>query len=134
MSESEIADVAASFQEAIVDVLVEKIVRAVRRTGVKRVAIGGGVSANLRLAEKIGRWAGGEGVHFYEPPERILCLDNAAIVAGFAYRKLKAGLTEQLDLDVSARFAFRVPQSRVRAPGGKCFGDCVCGGCLFQWW
>jgi tRNA A37 threonylcarbamoyltransferase TsaD len=45
-------------------------------------------------------------VHFYEPPEKILCLDNAAIVAGFAYHKLKAGLTDTLDCAVSARAQF----------------------------
>ena len=107
LTEPEIADVAASFQEAIVDVLVEKIARAVRRTGVKRVAIGGGVSANLRLREKIGGWAKSAGVHFYSPPAVILCLDNAAIVAGFAYHKFRAGLVEELDFGVSARAHFR---------------------------
>jgi len=103
LTDSDVRDVAASFQEAVVDVLVEKMARAVRMTRVKRVAIGGGVSANLRLREKIDRWAESEGVRFYEPPEKILCLDNAAIVAGFAYHKLKAGLTEKLDFGVSAR-------------------------------
>jgi len=106
LCEKEIADVAASFQEAVADVLVEKLRRAVKKTGVERAAIGGGVSANKRLTEKITQWAEGEGVKFYSTPERTLCLDNGAIVAGFAYHKLKAGLTERLDFEASARAQF----------------------------
>jgi N6-L-threonylcarbamoyladenine synthase len=94
LSEQEIRDVAASFQAACVDVLVEKISRAVRQTGAKSVIIGGGVSANAGLRSAMGKFALPA---FF--PSMQYCTDNAAMIAGLAKILLDAGRTSGLDLD-----------------------------------
>jgi N6-L-threonylcarbamoyladenine synthase len=75
-----VADVAASFQAAVVDVLVEKVARAVRLTGVTTVAVGGGVACNGPLRERLANRAAAEGWHLLLAPG-ALCTDNAAMVA-----------------------------------------------------
>src|SRR5262245_31911185 len=75
-----VAHVAASFQQAVVDVLVEKTLLAARRTGVREVVIGGGVAANTLLRETIVAAGAAEGLRVVVPP-RALCTDNAAMVA-----------------------------------------------------
>jgi len=97
-SDREIADVAASFQEAVVDVLVRKSLAACLRQGCRRLAVGGGVAANRRLREKLARAARRQGVHLCLPEVRY-CTDNAAMVAGIAYHLLQRGRTALLDLD-----------------------------------
>ncbi len=87
-------DVAASFQAACVDTLVEKVRRAVERIGARSVIIGGGVSANRGLRE---RMAGFSLPVFFPKPE--YCTDNAAMSAGLADLLLKSGKTSGLDLD-----------------------------------
>lgn len=72
-------DLAASYQQAIVDALVARIERAVLLTGIERVAIGGGVAANSLLRERVGSF----GVTV-KVPARELCTDNAAMIAGAA--------------------------------------------------
>jgi tRNA N6-adenosine threonylcarbamoyltransferase len=74
-----LADVAASIQEAIVDVLVDKTFKAVDDTGAKVVGGGGGVLANRRLRERFGEEADKRGV-MLALPEPILCTDNAAMI------------------------------------------------------
>jgi N6-L-threonylcarbamoyladenine synthase len=74
------ADLAASFQQAVVDVLVEKSRRALRRTGLARLAVGGGVAANRRLRADLAALAAAEGVELVIPPPE-LCTDNAAMAA-----------------------------------------------------
>lgn len=106
------ADVAASFQEAMVDVLVDKTLRAVRRTGVKRVVLGGGVACNSRLRERMREAARKRKLALYLPPPG-LCLDNAAMVAGQAFYRYRSGLVDGLTLDVLPRLVrARVPPSR----------------------
>jgi N6-L-threonylcarbamoyladenine synthase len=100
LSQAEVADIAASFQEAVVDTLVEKALRAVERTGLRQLAVTGGVAANRRLREKLTAAAPGVDVCF-PPPE--LCTDNAAMVAGLAYELMKKGETAPLDLDAFAQ-------------------------------
>jgi N6-L-threonylcarbamoyladenine synthase len=92
--EREIDDIAAGFQAACVDVLVEKIHRAVREVGARSVVIGGGVSANrgLRAAMKSMPLP----VHF---PAMPYCTDNAAMTAGLANVHLSRGEIAALDLD-----------------------------------
>ena len=96
------ADIAASFQEAVVDVLVAKLFMAARREGATRIAISGGVAANSRLREVISQRAEAQGYTFYVPPIR-LCTDNAAVVAGVAHGALSRGEASSLSFDTYAR-------------------------------
>ncbi|MFH1724089.1 MAG: tRNA (adenosine(37)-N6)-threonylcarbamoyltransferase complex transferase subunit TsaD [Elusimicrobiota bacterium] len=82
-----LADLVASFQEAVVDTLVEKTVLAARRTRVRRVVVGGGVAANGRLRERFSRRARVEGLEVQFPP-KSLCTDNAAMIAHVAAHRL----------------------------------------------
>ena len=92
-----LSDLCASFQQAIVDVLIDALRRGVRETGVRHVAITGGVSANTRLRAEAEALALREGVTLYLPPLRY-CMDNAAMIAVTAHHKLAAGLTSPLTL------------------------------------
>jgi N6-L-threonylcarbamoyladenine synthase len=94
-----VADVAASFQEAVVDVLIAKTRQALVRTGMRRLGIGGGVAANTRFRERVAGMAKAMGVELFIPPP-ALCTDNAAM-AGIALPKLAAGQVAELDLDVT---------------------------------
>ncbi|HVL96396.1 MAG TPA: tRNA (adenosine(37)-N6)-threonylcarbamoyltransferase complex transferase subunit TsaD [Solirubrobacteraceae bacterium] len=73
------ADLAASYEHAIVEALMARVERAIEQTGLDRVAIGGGVAANRRLRERVA----GLGVAVHVPPPR-LCTDNAAMIASAA--------------------------------------------------
>jgi N6-L-threonylcarbamoyladenine synthase len=85
-----LADVAASIQEAIVDVLVEKTFNAVTETGAGAVAGGGGVLANRRLRERLAAEAEAKDVDLFLPSP-ALCTDNGAMVAAAAVRRLEEG-------------------------------------------
>jgi len=93
-----VPDLAASFQEAVVDVLVEKLARAVERTGARSVALGGGVAANSRLRDRVAALGREREFAVFIPPVE-LCLDNAAMIAGLGYHRLLRGQTVALDLD-----------------------------------
>jgi len=103
MSEQEIADIAASFQAAVIDVLVKKTKRAADRIGARTVLCGGGVAANSTLREAMQKMC-----EKSQPPRRLLvapkpyCTDNAVMVASLAYHKYKAGLFAPLSLEPSA--------------------------------
>ena len=94
-----VADLAASFQEAVVDILIGKLGQALDRTGHGRVGIGGGVAVNGRLRERLAAMAADRGVELFLPPIS-LCTDNAAM-AGIALAKLAAGQVAGLDADVT---------------------------------
>jgi len=81
------ADLAAGFQEAVVDVLVTKALRAAARTGAQSVALGGGVAANSRLRERFAAAASDAGLTSHVP-DRVLCTDNAAMIAAAAHWRL----------------------------------------------
>jgi N6-L-threonylcarbamoyladenine synthase len=98
LSENERADVAAGFQESVVDVLVEQGLKACARTGAPRIAVGGGVACNSRLREKMKARASAAGVECWFPPPRF-CTDNAAMIAGLGYHLLRAGRVSDLSLD-----------------------------------
>jgi N6-L-threonylcarbamoyladenine synthase len=93
-----VAEVAAAFQEAVVDVLVVKAVRAARREGVSQILLSGGVAANSALREALARRSPVP----VRVPSPALCTDNGAMVAGCAYFRLQRGPPSGLDLDVFA--------------------------------
>jgi N6-L-threonylcarbamoyladenine synthase len=84
------SDVAASVQEAIVDVLVQKTLNAVEDTGVRIVGAGGGVLANRRLRSKLAMAASERGLEMYVPSPR-LCVDNGAMIGSAGAFRLKRG-------------------------------------------
>jgi N6-L-threonylcarbamoyladenine synthase len=91
-------DVAASFQAAVIDVLVKKAGLALRQTGLTRLAVGGGVSANRALRPALQEMCDAAGAELFISPAE-LCTDNAAMAA-LAVEKWKRGEVAPLDLDV----------------------------------
>lgn len=91
-----VEDIAASFQEAVVDVLVTKARRAAAETGAKGLCIGGGVAANSLLRERILDACVADGLQAFVP-SRALCTDNAAMVAAVAAWRLAADGPSPLD-------------------------------------
>lgn len=94
-----IADVCASFQEAIVDVLVAKTTRAARVTGHKTVVVSGGVSCNSRLREKLATACSKQGLELLIA-EPSLCTDNAGMIGYVAALRAAAGETSDLTCDI----------------------------------
>jgi N6-L-threonylcarbamoyladenine synthase len=97
------ADLAASFQQAVVDVLVEKSRQALRRTGLSRLAVGGGVAANRSLRAALEGMVQAEGAELFIPP-LSLCTDNAAMAA-MAVEKWRRQEFAPLDLDALPAYA-----------------------------
>jgi len=79
-----VSDMAASFQEAVVDILVKKSIAACKKKRIKTLVLGGGVASNSRLRYKLNNQARKEGIKLYIPSVE-LCLDNAAMIAGLGY-------------------------------------------------
>ncbi len=100
------ADVAASFQEAVVDILVEKTGLAAAHVQARSVCIGGGVAANSTLRERIVNAAGKDGLQAFIP-SRAMCTDNAAMVGATAWYRLR--LDGPTPLDASADPNLRLP-------------------------
>ena len=103
MSKKQIADIAASFQAAVVDVLVKKTQRAAEKINAKTVLLGGGVAANTQLRTALQNMCDST-----MPAKKLLvapkqyCTDNAVMVASLAYHKFKAGLFADLTLEPKA--------------------------------
>jgi N6-L-threonylcarbamoyladenine synthase len=103
MSAQQIADIAASFQAAVVDVLVKKTQRAAKKVGARTILLGGGVAANSRLRAALKEMCDASSPHrtFLVAPKQY-CTDNAVMVASLGYYKYKAGLFADLTLEPKA--------------------------------
>lgn len=99
------ADVAAGFQEAVVEVLVNKSIEAAKRLNEDKLVVAGGVAANSRLREALQEACDREGIKLYLP-ELALCTDNAAMIGSAAYYKFIAEGDDDLDLDAYADLDF----------------------------
>ncbi len=98
-------NVAAAFQDAAVGMLMNRVERAVRETGIYRIAAGGGVAANSELRRRLAcLTVDGHAVESFLPPVE-LCVDNGAMVAGLGYRLLTGGVRSEWDVGVAARVA-----------------------------
>ena len=92
------ADIAASFQEAVVDVLVSHTIEGAKQLGFKKIAMAGGVASNIALREEMKEACERRGFKFYHPSP-ILCTDNAAMIGAAAYYDYKKGLISDLTLN-----------------------------------
>jgi N6-L-threonylcarbamoyladenine synthase len=97
--EAQKADICASFQEAVAEVLVEHTVAAAKEKEIDTVCVGGGVAANSRLRSIFARRCKEEGISLFFPPVE-LCLDNAAMIAAAAHWKMQKGEIAGLEADV----------------------------------
>lgn len=101
LDERRLADIAASFQMAVVDVLVQKTMRAVAQTGVNAVVIGGGVAANRLLRETLESTCRERELSFFAAPMPY-CVDNAAMIASLGYYHFAAGEVADLAFDAAS--------------------------------
>jgi N6-L-threonylcarbamoyladenine synthase len=99
MTPERTADLAASFQDAVIDCLIARSQRALEQLGHQTLLVGGGVAANGALRDALDRMCHEQHVQLHiAPPE--LCTDNAAMAA-LGWERLDAGHTAQLDVDVT---------------------------------
>ena len=106
------ADLAASIQAAVVEVLVKKSLAALRQTGLDRLVVAGGVGANARLREELDAACAARGVRVHYP-ELHLCTDNGAMIALAAAMRLQAGVDEarrDYAFDVRPRWALQTAE------------------------
>ena len=92
------ADVAASFQKAVVEVLVGHAIKACKEYGYDKLAIAGGVASNTALRTLMEKECGANGIKFYRPSP-VLCTDNAAMIGAAAYYEYKKGVRFGLDMN-----------------------------------
>ena len=108
------ADLAASFQEAMVDTLVKKSIRALKQTGLKRLVIAGGVSANQLLRQRLeSELLKIKAQVYYAEP--ALCTDNGAMIAFAGWQRLKAGQHDDLSVSTTPRW----PMADLTPPEGQ---------------
>jgi N6-L-threonylcarbamoyladenine synthase len=98
LSQTEIADIAASFEAAIVDCLVAKAVQATKQTGIRQLCVGGGVAANRRFRAELSAACDRNDIQVHIAPTE-LCTDNA-VMGAIAVERYIAGLFESLDLEI----------------------------------
>ena len=96
-----IADVAASFQQAVLDVVVSKTMDAMSHSKVRTLVLAGGVAANSKLRSMLGSACAGTDIRLCVPAP-VLCTDNAAMIGCAAYYNYKAGILDDLTLDAYA--------------------------------
>ncbi|TCP35535.1 tRNA (adenosine(37)-N6)-threonylcarbamoyltransferase complex transferase subunit TsaD [Sphingomonas sp. BK235] len=113
------ADVAASFQAAVVDCLLDRTRRAMYRAEeASALVVAGGVAANGAVRAALERLAGERGLRFVAPPA-WLCTDNAAMIAWAGAERFAAGLTDPLDVAARARWPLDPDAEKVRGAGVK---------------
>jgi N6-L-threonylcarbamoyladenine synthase len=93
-----VADTAASFQEAVVDMLIRAALAAAESTGIHALTLTGGVACNTRLREKLSTAGDRAGVSVYLTP-KSLCTDNAAMIAGAAHAYAAVGRFDDLSVE-----------------------------------
>jgi N6-L-threonylcarbamoyladenine synthase len=98
LGEDRVAELAAGFQDSVVDVLVTKTIRAARAAGARSVVLGGGVAANRVLRDRLAAAAEAAGMPLVVP-RPALCTDNGAMIGAAAARRFEAGARAGLDLD-----------------------------------
>ncbi|MBO4940796.1 MAG: tRNA (adenosine(37)-N6)-threonylcarbamoyltransferase complex transferase subunit TsaD [Clostridia bacterium] len=98
------ADVAASFQAAVTDVLSQHLIECAKKYGVTKLALAGGVAANAQLREKVEALAQKNGMEF-ACPSMSLCTDNAAMIGCAAFFEYKAGVTADMSLNAIANLS-----------------------------
>lgn len=101
MSEQEIADIAASFQQAVIDVLIKKTMRASKLIKAKTIIMGGGVAASGALREQMQNICDARRLKLLVAPRKY-CTDNAVMIASLAYHKYQAGIFADLSLEAKA--------------------------------
>jgi N6-L-threonylcarbamoyladenine synthase len=112
-------DIAASFQQAVVDCLVDRTARAIERTdGATALVVAGGVAANRSVRGALADLARARGLPFVAPP-LWLCTDNAAMIAWAGALRFDAGLTDGLDAPARARWPLDPDAERARGAGVK---------------
>jgi len=113
------ADVAASFQQAVVDCLIDRTARALAAApGATALVVAGGVAANGAIREALTRLAAAHGLPFVAPP-LWLCTDNAAMIAWAGAMRFEAGLVDPLDTPARARWPLDPAAERARGAGVK---------------
>lgn len=114
-----VEDVAASFQQAVIDCLIDRTRRALGVIdGVKALVVAGGVAANGSVRAALESLAAEQGLRFVAPP-LWLCTDNAAMIAWAGAERFAAGLTDPLDVPARARWPLDPDAERVRGAGVK---------------
>jgi N6-L-threonylcarbamoyladenine synthase len=111
-------DIAASFQQAVVDCLVDRTAVALGRTDAPALVVAGGVAANQAIRSALMELAARSGRNFSVPPA-WLCTDNAAMIAWAGAERLAAGLVDPLDVPARARWPLDARAEKVRGAGVK---------------
>ncbi len=106
VSEEEMPDIAASYQEAIMDVLVEKTLTAAETASVPRVVVCGGVASNSRLRKRFFEEGARRRISIFVPPP-VLCTDNAAMIAAVGNTLLQRGQKDGFDLNAVSRWPLK---------------------------
>jgi N6-L-threonylcarbamoyladenine synthase len=113
-----VEDIAASFQQAVIDCLIDRTKRAVERVSVTTLVVAGGVAANLPIRTALQAFCKNYGLHFIAPP-LWLCTDNAAMIGWAGAERFAAGLTDGLDFAARPRWPLDPSAEKARGAGVK---------------
>jgi N6-L-threonylcarbamoyladenine synthase len=111
-------DIAASFQQAVVDCLVDRTARALARSDAPALVVAGGVAANAVIRDALAELAAEDGRRFSVPPA-WLCTDNAAMIAWAGAERFAKGMCDPLDAPARARWPLDEAAEKVRGAGVK---------------